>query len=186
MTPELGKTLLSIARASIAGALGNPARADESALRLHAPGASFVTLTQRGELRGCIGTLEAYRPLVADIKANALAAAFRDPRFEPLQAAELEITEVEVSLLSPIQPIAFSSEADALAALRPGVDGVVLEYRHYHSTFLPQVWEQVPEPKTFLAHLKRKAGLPADFWTSELRLLRYGVSKWRESEVFTQ
>lgn len=186
MTTELGKTLLGIARASIADALGSAARADESAPCLHAPGASFVTLTQQGELRGCIGTLEAHRPLLADIKANALAAAFRDPRFEPLQHRELDITEVEVSLLSPIQPIAFPSEADALAALRPGIDGVVLEYRHYHSTFLPQVWEQLPEPGLFMAHLKRKAGLPADFWAEELRLSRYSVSKWRESEVFTQ
>ena len=105
MTAELGTTLLGIARATIADALGSTARADESAPRLHAPGASFVTLTQQGELRGCIGTLEAHRSLLADVKANALAAAFRDPRFAPLQHAELEITEVEVSLLSPMQPM---------------------------------------------------------------------------------
>ena len=183
MTAELGTSLLGIARATIADALGNAVRADESAPRLHAPGASFVTLTQ-GELRGCIGTLEAHRSLLADVKANALAAAFRDPRFEPLQPAELDITEVEVSLLSAIQPIAFTGEADALAALRPGIDGVVLEYRHYRSTFLPQVWEQLPEPGLFLAQLKRKAGLPADFWAEDIRLSCYSVSKWRESELW--
>lgn len=184
MTAELGTSLLGIARATIADALGSAARADESAPRLHAPGASFVTLTQQGELRGCIGTLEAHRSLLADVKANALAAAFRDPRFEPLQHAELDITEVEVSLLSAIQPIAFTGEADALAALRPGIDGVVLEYRHYRSTFLPQVWEQLPEPGMFLAQLKRKAGLPADFWAEDIRLSCYSVSKWRESELW--
>lgn len=186
MSAELGTTLLGIARATIANALGSAARADESAACLHAPGASFVTLTQQGELRGCIGTLEAHRALLADIKANALAAAFRDPRFGPLQHGELDITEVEVSLLSPIQPIAFTGEADALAALRPGIDGVVLEYRHYRSTFLPQVWEQLPKPGLFLAQLKRKAGLPADFWAEDIRLSCYSVSKWRESEVFTR
>ena len=184
MTTELGTTLLGIAHATIADALGSAARADESVPRLHVPGASFVTLTQQGALRGCIGTLEAHRSLLADVKANALAAAFRDPRFEPLQHAELEITEVEVSLLSAIQPIAFTSEADALAALRPGIDGVVLEYRHYRSTFLPQVWEQLPEPGMFLAQLKRKAGLPADFWVEDIRLSCYSVSKWRESELW--
>lgn len=182
MTAELGTTLLGIARATIADALGSAARADESAPRLHAPGASFVTLTQQGELRGCIGTLAAQRSLLADIKANALAAAFHDPRFAPLQREELNGTEVEVSLLSAIQPIAFASETEALATLRPGVDGVVLEYRHYRSTFLPQVWEQLPAPGMFLAQLKRKAGLPADFWAEDIRLSCYSVSKWREGE----
>lgn len=202
---KLGNLLLPIARTTIASALGQPGGADESlsrdgsafptvrfpetgsnnnpladAPRLHQPGASFVTLTQKGELRGCIGTLEAHRTLLADIKANALAAAFRDPRFAPLQAAELDITEIEVSLLSAIQPIEFNSEREALDALRPGMDGVVLEYRHYRSTFLPQVWEQLPTPELFLAHLKNKAGLPADFWAEEVRLSIYGVSKWKE------
>ncbi|MDO9449684.1 MAG: AmmeMemoRadiSam system protein A [Rugosibacter sp.] len=195
---KLGGLLLPIARAAIASALGQPGVADESlsrdvfpetgsnnnpladAPRLHQPGASFVTLTQNGALRGCIGTLEAHRTLLADIKANAMAAAFRDPRFAPLQAAELDITEIEVSLLSAIQPIEFNSEREALEALRPGMDGVVLEYRHYRSTFLPQVWEQLPTPELFLAHLKNKAGLPTDFWAGEVRLSIYGVSKWKE------
>jgi len=113
-------------------------------------------------------------------KANALPAAFRDPRFAPVQVAELAVTQVEVSLLSAIQPIVVNSEREALDVLRPGIDGVVLEYRHYRSTFLPQVWEQLPEPELFLAHLKNKAGLPTDFWAEGIRLSIYGVSKWKE------
>lgn len=186
MSAELGTNLLAIARATIADALGCPQRVDESAPRLHQPGACFVTLTQASELRGCIGSLEAHRPLLVDVKANALAAAFRDPRFAPLRGEELDITEVEVSLLSAVQPIAPTGEAEALAALRPHVDGVIFEYRHYRSTFLPQVWEQLPEPALFLAHLKRKAGLPVNFWAEDVRLSRYTVSKWREREEQTQ
>lgn len=182
----LGNLLLPIARNVIASALGQQGQQMESvsplvdATRLNQPGASFVTLTQKGTLRGCMGTLEAHRTLLADIKANALAAAFRDPRFAPLQVAELEFTQIEVSLLSAIQPVAFASEREAREVLRPGIDGVVLEYRHYRSTFLPQVWEQLPTPELFLAHLKNKAGLPADFWAEEIRLSIYGVSKWKE------
>ncbi len=176
----IGNVLLPIARMAIANALGQAGQVDESSPRLNQLGASFVTLNQKGALRGCIGTLEAHRTLLADIKANALAAAFRDPRFAPVQVAELAVTQVEVSLLSAIQPIVVNSEREALDVLRPGIDGVVLEYRHYRSTFLPQVWEQLPEPELFLAHLKNKAGLPTDFWAEGIRLSIYGVSKWKE------
>ncbi len=195
----MGNVLLPIARMAIANALVQTGQVDESLSSegfpetgsnksllsdtpcLNQPGASFVTLTQKGTLRGCMGTLEAHRTLLADIKANALAAAFRDPRFAPLQLSELAVTQVEVSLLSAIQPIVVNSEREALDVLRPGIDGVVLEYRHYRSTFLPQVWEQLPEPELFLAHLKNKAGLPTDFWAEGIRLSIYGVSKWKES-----
>ncbi|MDD5328471.1 MAG: AmmeMemoRadiSam system protein A [Sulfuricella sp.] len=181
MTTERGKILLPIARSAISQALGRPTPADEQAPWLGEPGACFVTLTQNGDLRGCIGSLEACRPLLEDIKANAVAAAFRDPRFAPLTLAELEYTEVEVSLLSPMQPMRFSGESDALAQLRPGIDGVLLEYGRYRGTFLPQVWEQLPECGLFMAHLKRKAGLPADFWAEGVKLSRYTVKKWKES-----
>ena len=181
--PETGATLLPLARATIARELGRPQNADESALWLQAPGACFVTLTQQGELRGCIGSLEAHRALLADVKANALAAAFRDPRFAPLAVHELERTEVEISLLSPMQALSFGSEAEALAQLRPGIDGLVFEFGARRSTFLPQVWEQLPEVQDFMAHLKRKAGLPASFWHGEVRLQRYTVAKWKESEL---
>lgn len=177
-----GAVLLALARAAIASEFGQRYPADEQAAWLRERGACFVTLTQRGELRGCIGTLEAHRPLLQDVRANAVAAAFRDPRFAPLSARELGQTEVEVSLLSPMQALAFASQADALAQLRPGVDGVVFEYGARRSTFLPQVWEQLPDVDDFMAYLKRKAGLPTDFWHADVRLQRYTVAKWKERE----
>jgi hypothetical protein len=115
-----------------------------------------------------------------DVRENAVAAAFRDPRFEPLSRAEFDNIRVEVSLLSPTEAMAVANEEHALAILRPGIDGVVFEYGHFRSTFLPQVWEQLPEPAEFLAHLKRKAGLSMDFWSESVRLSRYTVSKWKE------
>jgi AmmeMemoRadiSam system protein B/AmmeMemoRadiSam system protein A len=177
---DKGPTLLKLARAEIGSMLGHRIPPPAPAGWLDEPGASFVTLTRQGELRGCIGTLEAHRPLGVDVRENAVAAAFRDPRFMPLSRAEFEDIRVEVSLLSPTEALAVNDEASALAALRPNTDGVVFEYGHYRSTFLPQVWEQLPEPAEFLAHLKRKAGLATDFWAEGVRLSRYTVSKWKE------
>lgn len=178
---ELGTTLLTLARNAIAERFGQAQSPADDCPELHKPGATFVTLTQHDNLRGCIGSLEAWRPLVQDIHENALAAAFRDPRFEPLRADELPITRVEVSLLTPAQPIFFTSEADALAQLRPEIDGVIFTAGQRRSTFLPQVWEQLPGPASFMAHLKQKAGLPANYWGSDIRLERYGVQKWKEA-----
>ena len=180
---DAGQTLLPIARASIARALGRGHAANETAPWLLAPGACFVTLTQQGQLRGCIGSLEAHRALLADVKANAATAAFHDPRFPPLAERELDHTELEVSLLSPMQTLTFASEAEALAQLRPGIDGVVFAFGARRSTFLPQVWEQLPDAEAFMAQLKRKAGLPASFWAEEVRLQRYTVAKWKESDL---
>ncbi len=177
---ERGPTLLTLARAAIAHSMGLKAATLEMPPWLQEPGASFVTLTQNGQLRGCIGSLAAHRPLGEDVRANAVAAALRDPRFPALTAVELERTRVEVSVLSPMQPLAFNSEAEALAQLRPHVDGVVLEYGAHRGTFLPQVWEQLPMPKDFMAQLKRKAGLSVDFWADGVRLQRYTVEKWKE------
>jgi len=182
MRTDRGQTLLAIARGAIADRLGAPSPSFETTEWLNEPGATFVTLTCAGALRGCIGSLVAERPLRTDVESNALAAAFSDPRFAPLSAREYREIEVEVSLLSPMQPFTVESESQALTLLRPGVDGVLLEYGRRRGTFLPQVWEQLPEPRAFLAHLKQKAGLPADFWTEEIRLSRYTVTKWRESE----
>ncbi len=179
---DQGACLLAISRAEISTALGQPLSAVADAPWLQEHGATFVTLTQAGKLRGCIGSLQAHRPLVQDVKANALAAAFSDPRFMPLERSELELTRVEISLLSPSEALTFSSEQDALAQLRPQIDGIVFEYSHFRSTFLPQVWEQLPDPETFMAHLKRKAGLSPDFWAESVRLSRYTVRKWKESE----
>ena len=146
---------------------------------LAAPGATFVTLKLAGELRGCIGSLEARRALGEDVTHNARAAAYRDPRFPPVVAAERAHLQIEVSLLSPAFPLAVASEGEALRLLRPGVDGVVLEFGELRSTFLPQVWESLPDPRDFLAELKRKAGLPRVFWDASIRLSRYTVEKFR-------
>ncbi|MFA7291576.1 MAG: AmmeMemoRadiSam system protein A [Rhodocyclaceae bacterium] len=192
-TESLGPTLLQLARTAIAGEFGIPAHApvplaateapgfSDIPAALSQPGACFVTLTQQGALRGCIGSLEAWRPLADDVRANAVAAAFRDPRFAPLAAAELERTRVEVSLLTPAEPMAFASEAEALAQLRPTIDGVIFECGGRRSTFLPQVWEQLPEAHQFMAQLKQKAGFPADFWSDSVKLSRYRVEKWKEA-----
>jgi AmmeMemoRadiSam system protein A len=177
---ERGALLLTIARAAIARELGREARSPEEAPWLHEPGATFVTLRQRGELRGCIGSLEPRRTLVQDVKANAVSAAFRDPRFRPLALDELDTTQVEVSLLSALESLAFQDEPQALAQIERGVHGVTFEYGYHRSTFLPQVWEELPDIHEFIAHLKQKAGLPPDFWDPEVRLARYTVSKWGE------
>jgi uncharacterized protein len=130
-----GKVLIAIARAVISEALGKSIHAvNENFPWLQQKAATFVTLTKNENLRGCIGTIEAYRPLLLDIKANAFAAAFRDPRFPPLTLDELDLVKVEVSLLSVMQPISFSSEQDALSQLRTGIDGVVFEFRNYPLT----------------------------------------------------
>ena len=189
MTINQGEILLPIARASIADELGQFYEAAESATDdkawLQQQSACFVTLTQQGELRGCIGTLEAHRSLLDDVKSNAKAAAFHDPRFSPLASEEFNETEIEISLLSPMHVLNFSNEQEALAQLQPGIDGVVFEFGSYRSTFLPQVWEQLPATKEFMAHLKHKAGLNPDFWADEIKLYRYDVSKWKERDFET-
>lgn len=181
-----GRVLLGLARGALAQALQLPPEAaarPEAAPWLQADGATFVTLTQQGALRGCIGTLVAWRPLQQDVQANAVAAALRDPRFAPLSAREFGHTDIEVSLLSAPEPMTVADEDDALAQLRPGVDGVIFEYRHARSTFLPQVWEQLPDPAEFMAHLKHKAGLGTGFWAAQVRLARYTVTKWKETDL---
>ncbi len=177
---DAGRVLLPLARAAIAAELGSRQAAGEDAPWLRQQGASFITLMQGNALRGCIGTLRAHRALADDVRANAVAAAFRDPRFKPLTAQEFAAVSVEISVLSALEAMTCADEPDAFRQLRAGVDGVVLEYGHHTSTFLPQVWENFREPSEFLAHLKYKAGLPPDFWDPGLRLSRYSVSKWRE------
>lgn len=163
----------------------SPAETAAHAAWLDAPGASFVTLTSGrapgGALRGCIGSLEARRPLRADVEANAVAAALHDPRFAPLTARELDDTVVEVSVLSVPAALPAADEAELLARLRPGVDGVVLSACGRRATFLPQVWEQLPDPADFLARLRRKAGLPADYWGRDVVVETYTVTAWQEA-----
>ena len=205
---DAGAILLPLARGAIAARLGptgptgpaapdaarrtgpeaaahSPAETAADAAWLDAPGASFVTLTSGrapgGALRGCIGSLEARRPLRADVEANAVAAALHDPRFAPLTARELDDTVVEVSVLSAPAALPAADEAELLARLRPGVDGVVLSACGRRATFLPQVWEQLPDPADFLARLRRKAGLPADYWGCDVVVETYTVTAWQEA-----
>jgi hypothetical protein len=178
-----GPTLLAHARHAIASRLGRMATAAPHASFLDHPGATFVTLKVEGELRGCVGTLQPRRRLGEDVRANAQAAAFDDPRFPPLAPVEYDALEVEVSVLSASTPIVVASERELHAQLRPGLDGVTLQWGVHRATFLPQVWEHLPDPREFLAHLKRKAGLPHDFWSSDLEVLRYTVEKFTEGEA---
>jgi AmmeMemoRadiSam system protein A len=177
-----GQTLLHLARAAIAKELGFKSHELPRIDWLEEPGATFVTLTLHGDLRGCIGSLEAHRPLIDDVRHNAKAAAFLDPRFTPLTKQEFAEVVIDVSLLSPPEQIHFNSESNALEQLRPGLDGVILDYRGHRATYLPQVWAQLPDPQEFIDHLKSKAGLPEDFWSEDIKLSRYVVQKWREEE----
>jgi len=174
---EQRDTLLAIARQSIDHGLSHgrplPVDADDYPAPLQALRATFVTLHENGQLRGCIGTLEAHRPLVEDVADNAFSAAFRDPRFAPVSAAERDRLDLEISVLSPATPMQFDSEQDLLQQLRPGIDGLVLEDGPYRGTFLPSVWEQLPDPVDFLRQLKRKAGLSVDHWSPSLKVSRY-------------
>lgn len=176
----LGPALLSRARNAIADAFELPQQREPAHPALGAPGATFVTLRRRGALRGCVGTLEAARPLEQDVRIHALAAAFRDTRFDPLELHEVEGLAIEVSLIEPSLPMPVRSEAEAYALLRPGVDGLVLEYRGQRATFLPQVWDELNDPREFLAALKRKAGMSPAFWSADVRLARYRVQKFAE------
>lgn len=172
-----GPTLISIARAAIESPSAPPRAWSEEWLR--ATGASFVTLRRDGDLRGCIGSIEPRRSLGDDVTHNARAAAYRDPRFPPVTPDEVQRLEVEVSVLSRRTPMDVYSEEEALAALRPGVDGIYFEFHDLASTFLPQVWESIPDPEQFLGELRRKAGLPPSFWHPDVRLSRYTVEKYQ-------
>ncbi|MBI5279254.1 MAG: AmmeMemoRadiSam system protein B [Burkholderiales bacterium] len=176
-----GSTLLPMARNAIARALGvETPEAPVAGRWLQLPRASFVTLREQGALRGCIGSIEPVRPLVDDVRRNAVAAALHDHRFTRLQAHELDGVSIEVSLLTIPEPLAVRSEEEALRTLRPGHDGVVLHWCGQRATFLPQVWEQLREPREFMRRLKQKAGLKAGFWDAQVRLERYAVRKWVE------
>ena len=135
--------------------------------------ATFVTLHVSGELHGCIGTLQAEQPLIVDVAKNAYAAAFRDPRFAAITRSEFQHLDIHISVLNPPEPVQCTSEDDLLRQLRPGVDGLTLIERRQRGTFLPAVWETLPDPREFLRHLKQKAGLPPDYWSDSIRFERY-------------
>ncbi len=170
------QTLLDLAYASIeTGLHGNNLHVDpaEHSPSLQQTGASFVTVKVEDELRGCIGSIEPRRVLVVDVVKNAYAAAFSDPRFAPLTVAEFAHLRAHISVLGPCQPIAFTCEEDLLRALRPGIDGVILEEGACRATYLPSVWKALPDPREFLEQLKLKAGLPQDYWSASITVKRY-------------
>jgi hypothetical protein len=175
--PEDRRLLLALARGSIEHGLehGRPRPVDLASLpgTLHRRRASFVTLHLGGDLRGCIGRLEATRPLAEDVAENAFAAAFTDPRFPPLASAELPRVHLDISVLGEPERLTFTDEADLLRQLRPGVDGLILREAHLRGTFLPAVWASLPDPKQFLTHLKMKAGLLPEYWSATLEVWRY-------------
>ncbi len=177
-------TLLQTARASIHTGLreGHPLQVKPAYYEpaLQAQRATFVTLNKRGELRGCIGHLEAIQPLIQDVADNAFSAAFQDNRFPPLQKEEFDQIDIHISVLSPAEPLSFSSEQELLRQIRPGIDGLILQDGYYRGTFLPSVWEQLPTREAFLAHLKMKAGLPANYWSDSIQVSRYTTESFSE------
>ena len=176
-TDEQKKILLRVARDSIAHGLksGRPAsiQAKEFDDVLREERATFVTLERAGQLRGCIGMLAACRPLIVDIAQNAFAAAFEDPRFPPLSTDELADLDIHISILSLPEPMTVADEEDLLKQLRPGVDGLIIQDGARKATFLPAVWEDLTDPREFLHHLKRKAGMRPDHWSTTFRAFRY-------------
>lgn len=175
---EAGRILLGIARASIENSLSGKKQDLPDSPWLRQCGATFVTLTKDGQLRGCIGSLEPARPLGADVAENALGAAFRDPRFPALSAEEWPRCGVEVSLLTRPKPLRFADEADLLAQIRAGEDGLIVEADGRRGTFLPQVWEGLSDKRAFLKELIKKAGLPDDMRLARCKLSRYRAVKW--------
>ncbi|NCF24443.1 MAG: AmmeMemoRadiSam system protein A [Gammaproteobacteria bacterium] len=180
----IGEELLRLARGSIDYGLINkeplPVDCDELPRLLTDPAATFTTLHVEGRLRGCCGTLEAARPLAADVAHSAFRAAFRDPRFDPVGKHELQAIRLEVSVLSPMESIPVSDEADLLERLTPGVDGLVIAADGRDATFLPKVWEMLPDPQQFLAALKAKCGLADDYWSERLEFRRYRTTSYSE------
>jgi len=178
---EHGRALLRLARQAIAQHFGSPPPVEPQGPWFHELGATFVTITRFGELHGCIGSIEPVRALWKDVVYNAVAAAFRDPRSRPLLRDELDEIRIEVSRLSPLSPMVFQDEDDALAQMRPNEDGIVLVVAGRRATFLPQVWAKLPDRREFMEHLKLKAGLPPGFWSPAVELFRYSLEKWSES-----
>jgi AmmeMemoRadiSam system protein A len=175
-----GQALARYARAAIRESLGGPAASKPRGAELDAPGATFVTLHRGERLQGCIGVIEPRRAVADDVRDHAIAAALDDPRALPLSLDEVDDLDVEVSLLTPLERGPAESAEEAAAKLRPGIDGVVFAVGARRATYLPQVWEDVPDPLDFLRKLRAKAGLPADYWSEHVTLYRYQVRKWND------
>jgi AmmeMemoRadiSam system protein A len=186
LTLEEQKILLRLARESMERGVRGEALPSLDLASLPVPlreeGSSFITLTSAGELRGCIGALEPYRPLAEDVREHAVAAALYDPRFPPVRAEELREIQIEISRLTRPVPLEYKDADDLISKLRPQIDGVVLREGPYHrSTFLPQVWERIPDRAEFLNNLCYKMGLEPDVWRREhFEVLTYQVEEFRE------
>lgn len=185
LSDEDKQALLQVARFSLVQAAeGRPAPEIDSreySQNLQNDGASFVTLTKAGELRGCIGTLEAYQPLVQDVCEHARAAAIEDYRFPPVRNHEVSQIKIEVSYLTDPVPLEYQNSNDLIEKLRPGMDGVILRDGMRRATFLPQVWEKIPDPQEFLEHLCLKMGGPAQLWQMKnLKVSIYQVEEFSE------
>jgi len=180
------KKLLEIAREAITCAVRNEqlmiVELGEYSQLLRDPGASFVTLTKKEKLRGCIGTLEAYQPLILDVQEHAVAAAVEDYRFPNVSEDELHLIKIEISRLTPVQLVDYSTPQDLVSKLRKNVDGVLIKAHGRRATFLPQVWEKVPDPIQFLSQLCVKMGTSPDLWREEhLQVYTYQVEKFKEA-----
>lgn len=185
LTEEEGKYLVETARKTIQKALFNPKDKSEpepaSFPKFQERRGTFVTLTINGGLRGCIGHIIPQESLIEGVRVNAINAAFRDPRFRPLSQNEFEKIRVEVSILTEPKPLAYKDANDLLAKLRPGTDGLIIRQGYHQATFLPQVWEQLPNKKDFLTHLCLKAGLAGDAWAyDQLEVHTYQVQAFEE------
>lgn len=179
------KSLLQIAREAIESAVSRMDLSEiihsELSPSLMAKGASFVTLTKEGRLRGCIGTLEAYQPLAKDVQEHAVAAALQDPRFPPVQPEECPIIEIEVSVLTLKVLLEYTGSQDLLEKIKPGIDGIVLQDGFRKATFLPQVWEKLPSPEEFLTHLCMKMGANGNLWLEkQMKVSLYQVQEFHE------
>jgi AmmeMemoRadiSam system protein A len=178
--PHAGPVLLGIARAAIASRGSSGAAQPDDPAWLAERRASFVTITEDARLRGCIGSVQPSRTLRDDVVHNACAAAFHDPRFPPLRSQDVPRVRLEVSVLSATSPLPADTRETLLGHLRPHTDGLILGWHGHRATFLPQVWEQLPEPADFVDHLLRKAGLHTDFWAGDIVARRFGVIAWSE------
>ena len=183
----VGAELLRLARASIEHGLVHerplPVDYGELPRGLADIAASFTTLRLEGRLRGCCGTLEAVRPLAGDVARSAFQAAFRDVRFEPVGRHEVDAIRLEVSVLSPLEPMPVSREADLLRRLVPGIDGLVIVAEGRRATFLPKVWEMLPDPRQFVRALKAKCGLPETYWSNRIEFRRYRTTSYAEPSI---
>lgn len=177
-----GQLLLSIARGAIAERFGGPpVTRPPGQSWLDEPRAVFVSLKLEGDLRGCVGQLTARFPLFEAVREAARSAAFADPRFSPLNEDELPRLRLEVSVLSPLEPLEVKNEAELLSKLRPGVDGLVLTHEFRSGLFIPEMWKQLPEPREFVTLLKRKAGLPLHGWLEGTKVQRFTAQHWEEA-----